>query len=168
MSDLRSDLSEMETEPFQSSGSEYIVNEKVSESDDTEPEEESAGSVPPKGKRVKANKTNKIKDYFIIEQDSKSKKTTDKQGKCTLCVVKNTVLKMKNCGTSSLRRHLQAKHTRVYENIFGRSSPTKSEAEASARSNRRSTITNWLEKTTSCSENFQKDKFQKLLVEYIA
>ncbi|CAH2020831.1 unnamed protein product [Acanthoscelides obtectus] len=72
---------------------------------------------------------------------------------------------MKNCGTSSLRRHLQAKHTRVYENIFGRSSPPKSEAEASASSNRRSTITNWLEKTTSCSENFQQDKFQKLLVE---
>ncbi|CAH1954524.1 unnamed protein product [Acanthoscelides obtectus] len=166
MSDLRSDLSEMESEPFQSSGSEYIVNEKVSESDDTDPEEESAGSVPPKGKRV--NKTNKIKDYFIIEQDPKSKKTTDKQGKCTLCVVKNTVLKMKNCGTSSLRRHLQAKHTRVYENIFGKSSPPKSEAEASASSNRRSTITNWLEKTTSCSENFQQDKFQKLLVEYIA
>ncbi|CAH1993192.1 unnamed protein product [Acanthoscelides obtectus] len=53
---------------------------------------------------------------------------------------------MKSCGTSSLRRHLQAKHTRVYENIFGRSSPPKSEAEASASSNRRSTITNWLEK----------------------
>lgn len=154
MSDLRSDLSEMESEPFQSSGSEYIVDEKVSESDDTEPEEESAVSAPQNAKRVKANKsdksvsnkTNKIKDYFIIEQDPKSKKNTDKQGKCTLCVVKNTVLKMKNCGTSSLRRHLQAKHTRVYENIFGRSSPPNSEAKSSAGSNRRSTITNWLEK----------------------
>ncbi|CAH1967910.1 unnamed protein product [Acanthoscelides obtectus] len=62
---------------------------------------------------------------------------------------------MKNCGTSSLRRHLQAKHTRVYENIFGKSSPPKSEAEASASSNRRSTITNWLEKKTFNKTNFK-------------
>lgn len=142
----------MESEPFQSSsGSEYIVDEKMSESDDTEPEVESGGLAPSKPKRVKANKSvsnksKKITDCFIIEQDPKSNKNTDKQGKCTLCTAKNTVLKMKNCGTSSLRRHLQAKHTRVYEKNFGRSSPPNSEANSSAGSNRRSTISNWFEK----------------------
>ena len=54
------DVSEMESEHLQSSGSECIVDEKVSESDDTEPEEESAGSTTPKQNDLKL-----IKVYLI-------------------------------------------------------------------------------------------------------
>ena len=69
MSDLRSDLSEMESEPFQNSGLDNIVDKKVSKSDDTEPEEESAGSTTPKQndlKLIKVYLIKRIKLWIIL------------------------------------------------------------------------------------------------------
>ena len=99
-------------------------------------------------KKNKNEEKKKIIDYFTVEPDPKSKKKADKQAICTLCTAKHTVLKMKNCGTSSLRRHMQAKHIKVYHTFYGNTEPEPSTSRTSSKESKNkdasSTIFSWL------------------------
>lgn len=130
-----SEIMESET-----SGSEYVLEENTSQSE----AEDRDLLQEPTHKQPKTNGKKKVTDYFTVEQDPKSTKKTDKQGKCTLCITKPTVLKMKNCGTSSLKRHLQFKHTKIYEQTFGKLEHSTSRASSSAKTNKESAILSWL------------------------
>lgn len=134
--------SESEPEPFQSSGSEYVpeeINEIIPCSDSEEESEQSKLLQEPAPKKSRSIEK-KITDFFTIEHDPKSMKKTDKIGICTQCQIKRTVLKMKNCGTSSLKRHLQSKHIKVYEKFFGNTEQSTS----SASTSKAGTVSSWL------------------------
>lgn len=92
--DSMSNLSGTETEPFGKSE----LEERIPEQSETVQE--------------LAHKKTKFTNYF--EHDPRSTKKTDKQAKCTLRTTKSTVLKMKNYGTSSLKRHLHYKHKNIF------------------------------------------------------
>ncbi|KAL1505189.1 hypothetical protein ABEB36_004810 [Hypothenemus hampei] len=138
-----------------------------------ETEIESELQEPTQRKRKKVQKK-KVTDYFCVEQDPTSQKKTDKQGKCTLCTTKNIILKMKNCGTSSLRRHLQSQHSTVFkENFESEKASISTESESSSRND---SILGWLSGTIDVNEQVQgtfgtnasyQEAFQKLLVEYV-
>lgn len=120
------------------------------------PEETSEQSAK---KKPKGDEKRKVTDYFIVENDAKSKNKNDKQGKCTLCKTKSVIIKMKNCGTSSLRRHLQFKHVNIYNEFLGnpkqKETPLEIE-EASNSSATGSTIASWLSGGKTSSIGFEQ------------
>lgn len=97
-------------------------------------------------------KSKKFCAFFEINTDKSSTKKNDKVAKCLPCYEqfrKIVYLKMKNAGTSGLKRHLKSKHEKLFNNEFPHenfktvtsTSPTPSTSDASLS---QSTVLNWL------------------------
>lgn len=79
----------------------------------------------------------KFCDFFEIKVDANTngKNKNDKLAKCIPCFQKHNksvYLKMKNSGTSGLKRHLKAKHEALFDKEFSQGEPDRSKVQCSA------------------------------------
>lgn len=98
----------------------------------------------------------KFCDFFEIEVDTStnSKNKNDKLAKCIPCFQKHNksvFLKMKNSGTSGLKRHLKAKHGMLFDKEFSQGVPDRSkfQCSASSESGRSNSILDWMNRSQS-------------------
>lgn len=109
-------------EPFPDSGSEYVLEEESMSSSENNTQT----------KFMKKNEgIKKISSFFVINKGTSQSKR-DKIATCTLCKTKKTTLKMKNGATSSLKRHLQSKHKRTYDEYFPQENEKTTEVNSSS------------------------------------
>lgn len=102
----------------------------------------------------------KFCDFFEIERDINGKNKNDKLAKCIPCFQKHSksvYLKMKNSGTSGLKRHLEAKHGTLFDKEFCQEKPDRSKVQCSASSGSGSTILDWIGNRSQSKENVSLD-----------
>lgn len=94
----------------------------------------------------------KFCDFFEIEVDTSTngKNKNDKLAKCIPCFQKHNksvYLKMKNSGTSGLKRHLKAKHGTLFDKEFSQGGPDRSKV--SSGSTTSTSILDWINRSQS-------------------
>lgn len=104
----------------------------------------------------------KFCDFFEIEvgTSTSGKNKNDKLAKCLPCFQKHNksvYLKMKNSGTSGLKRHLKAKHGTLFDKEFSQGEPDRSKVQCSASTGSGSnSILDWINRSQS-KENVSRD-----------
>lgn len=96
----------------------------------------------------------KFCDFFEIQVDTstKGKHKNDKLAKCIPCFQKHksVYLKMKNSGTSGLKRHLKAKHGTLFNKEFSQEESDRSKVQCSgSASSGSTTVLDWINRRQS-------------------
>lgn len=149
------------SEPFGSdSGSEYLPGkgqksyykmDSESENDSSDTHENDDGSSGTKKKKQPHSQMlesgkRQVKDFFHVGGEQKQKNNDDKIAKCIPCFEKfgkSVYLKMKNAGTSGLKRHLKAKHKVLFDKEFSQEGSSSSTEIRCLSQNSQAPCTSW-------------------------